>query len=436
MVTNKRTPIVEGPPDVGDAVALDRRRFLAGGGTLVLGAIGLPSVVRCGQGTPAAIASNPNLDDPRATLPRAVTLLEEGIRDGVQIGAQMFVSIAGKPRADFGMGESRPGVAMTPDSLMVWYSMTKAVTAVAVAQQWERGKLELDDPVAKYIPEFGQNGKERVTIRHVLTHTGGFPRADAGVALRRPFAEVIATICAAKLEDGWVPGKKAAYHPTSGWYILGELVRRVDQRPFNRYVREEIFEPLGMKDCWVGMPAEQFRAYGDRVGFMMNTGGTAAVPTTRPEVMEAWCGMCVPGANGHGPMRELGLFYEMLLFHGQRDGVRILSPQSVAAITAYHRIGLIDGLFKTAAPWGLGFALDSPAYGRHHSPRTFGHGGSASSEAYCDPEYGLVVAVVCNGRPSAARSRERFAALSSAVYEDLGLARADEPERTGEKREN
>ena len=428
MVTNKTTPVMVSSTEFGDTIALNRRSFLAGAGTLVLGAIGVPWMSRGGDAASPAISANPKLDDPRATLPRVVTLLEEGIRDGVQIGAQMFVSIAGKPRADFAIGESRPGVAMTPDSLMVWYSMTKAVTAVAVAQQWERGKLELDDPVVKYIPEFGQNGKERVTIRHVLTHTGGFPRADAGVALTRPFAEVIATISAAKLEDGWVPGKKAAYHPTSGWYILGEIVQRVDQRPFNRYVREEIFEPLGMNDCWVGMPGEKFRAYGDRVGWMMNTGGAAPMPATKPAVMEAWCGMCVPGANGHGPMRELGLFYEMLLFNGQRNGVRILSPQSVAAITAYHRIGLIDGLFKSAAPWGLGFALDAPLYGRHHSPRTFGHGGSLSSEAFCDPEYGLVVAIVCNGRPANDRHRERFIALSSAVYEDLGLARPEQHE--------
>src|SRR5207237_9637854 len=131
-------------------------------------------------------------------------------------------------------------------------------------------KLELDDPVARHIPEFGKNGKDKVTIRHVLTHTGGFPHADAGVALDHPFDEVIKAICDAKLEEGWVPGQKAQYHPTSGWYILGELVQRVDHRPFYRYVREEIFEALKLMDCWVGMPAEKFRAYGDRIGVMMN----------------------------------------------------------------------------------------------------------------------------------------------------------------------
>ena len=72
------------------------------------------------------------------------------------------------------MGWSRENVAMTRETMMIWFSSTKAVTAVAVAQQWERGKFELDDAVAKYIPEFGNRGKEAITIRHVLTHRGGF----------------------------------------------------------------------------------------------------------------------------------------------------------------------------------------------------------------------------------------------------------------------
>jgi hypothetical protein len=105
-----RIRTVVDPPDAGLAIALNRRWFLAGGRTLVLGAIGWPLVVRGGEGAPAAMASNPNLDDPHATLPRTVALLEEGIRGGVHIGAQMFVSIGGEPRADSGIGESRPGV--------------------------------------------------------------------------------------------------------------------------------------------------------------------------------------------------------------------------------------------------------------------------------------------------------------------------------------
>ena len=123
---------------------------------------------------PTSITSNPSMKDPCSTLPRTVDLLEAGIRDGAQIGAQVFVSIAGKPLADFGLGEDAPGVAIArlADGLVLddqGRHRGRRRPAVGTRQ------LELDDPVARFIPEFGKNGKERVTIRHVLTHTGGFP---------------------------------------------------------------------------------------------------------------------------------------------------------------------------------------------------------------------------------------------------------------------
>jgi CubicO group peptidase (beta-lactamase class C family) len=408
---------------------LTRRRFLttAAATTTLLALEQFPTPAASAAEATATIQSSPGLKPTRDVLPRMVAVIEQGMRDGLHIGAQVYVSVRGEPRADFGIGESRPGVPMTADSMLVWYSMSKAPTAVCIAQLWERGKLDLDDRVAKYIPEFAANGKDVVTIRHVLTHTAGFPRADAGIALTQPFDVVVKTICDAPLEPDWVPGHKAEYHPTSGWYILGELVRRIDGRPFNRYVREELFEPLGLTDSWIGMAADKFKAYGDRIGWMMNTMTGTAVPATLPENMEIWCGMCVPGANGHGPMRELGRFYEALLFRGKRNSARILSPQTVEAITAHHRTGMLDAAFKIEAPWGLGISVDPRLCGKYRSPRTFGHGGSLSSQAFCDPECGLVAAIVCNGRPTNAKHIERFTALAEALYVDLGIVAPDSP---------
>src|SRR5262249_10219057 len=138
-----------------------------------------------------------------------------------------------------------------------WFSSTKAITAAAVAQLWQLERVRLDERVAAYIPEFSQGGKEAITLRHVLTHTGGFRNADGGMGglsgAFAPWDEVLARICAAPIEPGWAPGHRAGYHPTSGWFVLGEIVRRLDGRPFDRYLREELFEPLGMRDSWVGM---------------------------------------------------------------------------------------------------------------------------------------------------------------------------------------
>src|SRR5207248_3099545 len=171
----------------------------------------------------------------------------------------------------------RRGVAMQPDTLMLWLSAAKPITAVAIAQLWERGKLELDDPVARHIPEFAANGKDAITIRHILTHTAGF-RAVLGKWEDQPWDGIIAAICEARPEPNWVPGEKAGYHPTTSWYILGELIQRLSGKRFQQNVRDEIFVPIGMNDTWIGMPAKRYRDYGDRIGFLHDTSKGEARP--------------------------------------------------------------------------------------------------------------------------------------------------------------
>lgn len=365
--------------------------------------------------------------EPRDVLPRTVALVEQGMAERLHVGAQMYVSLHGTPVASFGLGEARPGVPMTPDTLMLWLSSVKPVGAVAIAQLWEQGELELDGRVAAYIPEFGAKGKEPITIRHLLTHTGGFRLADTGTP-ETPWEETIANVCAAPLERDWVPGRKAGYHVATSWLILGELVRRVDGRPYNQYVREAICEPLGMVDSWVGMPPERYRAYGNRIGLMHDT--TGPEPRVAGFDTEARAAWVVPGGTGRGPMRELGHFYEMLFNRGECEGRRILLPQTVEALTTRHRTGMYDHTFKHIIDWALGFIVDSKqygvetvpyGYGRYCSPRTFGHGGAQSSTGFCDPEHGLVVALVFNGMAGEERHNTRVRAVASAIYEELGL---------------
>ncbi|RMH20761.1 MAG: class A beta-lactamase-related serine hydrolase [Acidobacteria bacterium] len=364
-------------------------------------------------------------------LPRAAAEIERGIDAGLHLGGQLYVSRRGVGSAALAFGERAPGTAMTGDTLMIWLSSSKPVAAVAIAQLWERGRLALDDAIARHVPEFGQGGKENVTLRHALTHTGGFRLLATGWP-EASWEEIIATICRARLEPRWVPGRKAGYHLTSSWFMLGEVVRRLDGRPFSRYVREEIFEPLAMDDCWIGMPAERFEAYGDRIGPMYDTSGEVPRPRSwhrRPEHVVG----CSPGGNGHGPMRQLGRFYAMLLGGGELDGRRLLRPQTVEALTAVHRFGMMDLTFKHELPWGLGFIIRSPheddadqavpyGYGRFASRRTYGHSGAQSSTAFADPEYGLVVALALNGQPGEARHNARMRRITEAIYEDLGLA--------------
>lgn len=378
----------------------------------------------------------------RDRLRRTVAELEEQLAAGLELGGQLFLALGGGVVADAAFGEARPGEPMRRDHLMLWMSSSKPVAAVAICQLWERGRLELDDPVARHIPEFAQGGKERVTVRHLLTHTGGIRMLDTGWP-EAGWEGVVTRVCAQRLEPRWEPGRKAGYHLASSWFILGELVRRLDGRRFEHYVREEIFEPLGALDCWIGMPAERYREYATRIAPMFDAiepageSRAAGEPAPAPARLvdnrataEARLVVPSPGGNGCGPLRELARLYRMLLGGGELDGRRLLRRETVEALAARHRVGLVDATFRARLDWGLGVIVNSAhyreaqmpyGYGPFAGPRTFGHSGARSSTAFADPDAGLVVALAVNGMPSDETHRRRFESLTAALYQDLGL---------------
>jgi CubicO group peptidase (beta-lactamase class C family) len=375
-------------------------------------------------------------------LPKTAAALAAGFQEQLHIGAQLFVSRDGTPVTDTAVGLARPAASgqpelpLRPDTLMLWLSAGKPVAAVAVMQLIEAGRLRLDDPVALHIPEFGANGKERVTIEHLLTHTGGFRFVDIGDATTPP-DEVIRRLCVAPLERGWVPGERAGYHPYTSWFVLGEVIRRVADLPFSDYVRRRIFLPLDMTDSWIGMPAAVRDAYGPRLGRLVNTERRGdGAPTLAPHPLSTDEGVlgCVPGAGATGPMRDLARLYAALAGDGELDGSRILSPESVRLLRTRRRIGMFDETFKHTLDWNLGlipnnrrYGVDSLpyGYGRHAGDAAFGHSGSQSSVGFADPENGLVVALVFNGTCGEPRHQRRIRATLEALYQDLGITRAD-----------
>ncbi len=365
------------------------------------------------------------------TLQRVVDLLEEGRAKGLHLGAQLEVRLRGHDPISIAIGEARPGVTMTAETLLPWFSCTKAVTAVAVAQLWERGRLGLDDPVAAHVPEFGANAKASITIRQVLTHTGGFrtlsPSADAW---RLEWDDLVARICASPVEDGWVPGESAGYSPITGFHILGEIVRRIDGRDFAAYVSEEILEPLDMGDSWMQLSEERYASYGTKMGVMYDTGSAGDAVAVRG--MDSWRGFrrASPSGGGVGPMGDLVKLYEMFLGGGRREGERVLDAVTVEAMSARHRAGRRDETFGHVLDWGLGLMVNSwhyrsrpnsYGYGDHAGARTFGHGGQESSLAFADPHRGLAVALACNGRPGEVANHLRTQPVITAIYEEMGL---------------
>lgn len=356
-------------------------------------------------------------------LPKTAAIIESGRERGLHTGAQIYISRAGQCVVDAGIGEARPGAEMTADSILLWLSAGKPLAAVALARFWQAEKLDLDDPVIRFIPEFAARGKESITLRHLLTHTAGI----RWVEWTPDWNEMIARICKAPIEPRWVPGRTAGYHAFTTWFILGEILRRIDpaHRPYEKLIAGEIFQPLGMNDCFLAMPVEQFCGLHDRIAPIQVTNHSKTPPVIFDT--EAGCSACSPGASARGPASALGKFYEMLLNRGRP----LISPQTVEALTARHRAGIEDLTFKQIIDWGLGFIINSqqygPAvpygYGPHASPRTFGHSGNQSSAAFADPENRLVVVLIFNGMPGEPAHQQRMRDALTAIYEDLGIAK-------------
>lgn len=362
-------------------------------------------------------------------LPQTRRVLEEGRAARLHPGAQLAVWHRGAPVASPAFGERRPGEPMTDDTLLPWLSAGKPLTVVAVAQQWELGRLDLDEPVAALVPEFAAGGKQAITPRHLLTHTAGLRLAD-GLPDELDWDAAVARICATPLEPGWRVGGQAGYSTQAAWFILGELVRRLDGRPFGEYLRAEVLVPARMDDSWVGLPPEVFRARGPRIGTTYSTLAREFTPHPAWET-EAVCARCRPGGGARGPVAELARLYRLLLAGGELDGRRLLRPETVAALTRPQRTGMHDATFRHVVDFGLGFVLNSSRHGADTVPYgygpaagqgTFGHSGSQSSCAFADPEHDLVVAWVCNGLPGEPRHQQRQRALNAAIYADLGIA--------------
>ena len=366
---------------------------------------------------------DPNAADmSRKKLMEGIAALEAGRKSGRHPGAQLYVSRYGRPVLEFACGDTLARGPMRTDSLTSWFSASKPLTAMAIGILIDRDEIRLDDPVCKFLPGFG-NGKERCTIRHVLTHQGGFANAlpnESDLA----WDEIVETICAAAAE--YEPGTKAGYHPTTGWYILGELVRVVDGRPIDHFLRAEIFDPLGMAESHMGIgPAEQ-KSLAGRLARTVN--GRSERPAFASEkFVERWnseqeIARVNPGGGIRGPARDLGRFYEMLLAGGKVGERHIVNRGTVDLFTACHRWGLPDlTLANAVLAWGLGFALhgnaDMPLAA---SRRVFGHPGMVSSIGMADPERRLVCVIITTGFLDPLTNARRLREVAGAVVEACG----------------
>jgi CubicO group peptidase (beta-lactamase class C family) len=310
-------------------------------------------------------------------------------------GGRLVLDLAG------GFADTQRGETVGPGTLFPLFSGTKPFAAVALWQQIERGRLDLDDPVAAHWPAFGANGKERVLVRHLLSHRGGFPTTPLALVPDRwgDWEAAIGTIEGMPLDH--VPGAVSAYHFLTQHWAGAELVRRLDGRPYRDYLRAEITGPLGLTDTYIGLPLE----CEDRLVKLHVTDGTDAwgldsVRALRDVPLHR---MVVPGASGVSTARDMARFYAALAAGGALDGARILEPETVARMLRVEVDGDFDASFAVPVRRGLGFELGGLADPRRHWPgatstaRTFWHGGFGSSVCWGDPDLGLAMAFLTNG---------------------------------------
>lgn len=305
---------------------------------------------------------------------------------------------------------------ITMDTVFDLASLTKPiVTATAVMQLVERGKLGLDDPVARYLPEFGRNGKEAITVRHLLTHFSGLrpdldlaePWTGRDEALRRAFEEKPVN----------PPGEKFAYSDIN-FIVVGALVERVTGVPLDQYAETNIIRPLGMTHSQFLPPAEWKSRIAptelDERGEMLR--GVVHDPTARR----------MGGVAGHaglfGTADDVARFAQALL----EGGRGILKPETVALMTSPQQPP------GAKVKRGLGWDIDSP----HSSPRgdhfpvgSFGHTGFTGTSLWIDPKSQTYIVLLTNavhpkgGKSAKALRRDVANAVAAALGIDASTGR-------------
>lgn len=315
----------------------------------------------------------------------------------------------------------RERVGQPSVDLFYTFSVSKPFTAFAVHLLAERGRLALDDPVAKHWPEYGRNGKAGITIRQVLTHRAGVPTSTGSVL--RDFAASTdwhrSVELAAAARPRYEPGARVWYHILSFGFILGELVRRIDGRPIERFVADEFFAPLGMRDTFLGLPTDA----SPRAVPLISVGPVERyrrLAFNRPAVREA----VIPAASVSSTARDLASFYRMLLRGGTTaDGRRLLEPETIAAAREVSSDGEFDRGMLHTARWGTGVQLGMPGavrpFGALASPLAFGHNGSNICNAWADPERDLVYVFLSNFTQARLRGRRWMSDLSDDVLREF-----------------
>jgi CubicO group peptidase (beta-lactamase class C family) len=350
------------------------------------------------------------------------------------VGANATVYCHGRPVVDLwgGVADPTTGRPWTEETVANIFSCSKGLMATLVNILIQEGRLDPDQPVAAYWPEFAANGKGAITVRVLLSHQAGLAHIEGDYTLAEALSwDPIVAALAAQAPQ-WPPGSRHGYHMRSFGWLTGELVRRVTGRTPDAELRARLAEPLRLS-TWLGMPPDEQRRCArllppapsglDIAALFGADSLTAKVWTgpsdlfhyddmwNRPELRAA----VIPSSGGISDARSLARVYAACI--GEVDGVRLLDAATAARAATPEADGT-DAILGLPSAFGLGYGVGAslpPSCG----PGSFGHGGAGGSAAWADPDAGLAFAYVMN-RMRLDLDDTRAAELTAAVYRSLG----------------
>ena len=365
------------------------------------------------------VAPLPRLAGDGTSLDEVRTIFQRQIDRGLHPGAQLAVYQDSRLVLDLWSGfadwpRERP---VERDTMFVLFSSTKPLASMSVWLCADRGLLDLDTPIFRYWPKFGQYGKEKVTPRMVLAHTGGFPKWPSQLKWDdlQDWEKVVAGMEAAVAE--FEPGTTPAYHSFNHGWVCAELVRIVTGRPLPQFFRDEIAEPLGMPDSYIGPPKEllprvaKVHPYPDILAEHV----IFAEKFNRPEILTA----NIPASSGVSTARDMARFYACIVNGGELDGTRIWSESTARQCTDIvleGHDGIQDVFSRRSAGFVIGGTPKQPLrMGSDTTRFTFGHGGAGTSICWGDRELRLAMAFIPNGYHGQDVMVSRCRELSDAV---------------------
>lgn len=340
---------------------------------------------------------------------------EEVIAETPEGGAALSIHQHGRPVVDLWGGMAARNSPWREETLLPVWSGTKGLVAACLLKLMEDRHLALDEPVARYWPEFGRNGKQSITVRQAVSHTDGLTGLSAvRIALTDILdSERMENHVAAEPEPDDARSF-GCYHPLTFGWICGGLVRRIDGRSVGRFFADEFAGPLGL-DLWIGLPAAENHRTG-QLSLAPSWEGAAISPPGAadhdPLVWRTWANPDlfpgdlpwntepfhaaeIPGAGGIGSARSMSRFYAALVNGGSLDGVRVLKEATIEqGIEEIARF--VDPLVGRPLVLGTGFWLqnDEPVFGP--PSRAFGHPGAGVSMHGAWPELGVAFSFLPN----------------------------------------